>query len=128
MAHHLSWPRGPARLPLLWGRPYRLKSHAKPNTLLRRNHCLTSSPRCYTHCFCSHCFCSCFRLPFYSASTPHRFRIKFEVANLDTFPAPESVTTLGEWSVKCWVASDHDPTYRFGEIFPHLSQLTMTTF
>ncbi|KAG0718105.1 hypothetical protein GWK47_053129 [Chionoecetes opilio] len=45
------------------------------NTLLRHNHCLTSSPRCYTHCFCSHCFCSCFRLPFYSASTPHHYQM-----------------------------------------------------
>ncbi|KAG0720401.1 hypothetical protein GWK47_048589 [Chionoecetes opilio] len=47
--------------------------------------------------------------------------IKFEVANLDNLAQPpESVTTLGEWSVKCWVASDDDPTYMFGRIFPIL--------
>ncbi|KAG0725213.1 hypothetical protein GWK47_004764 [Chionoecetes opilio] len=38
---------------------------------------------------------------------------------LTTLPTPQSsVTTLGEWSVKCWFASDDDPTYMFGRIFP----------
>ncbi|KAG0710335.1 hypothetical protein GWK47_023033 [Chionoecetes opilio] len=51
--------------------------------------------------------------------------IKFEVANLDNLAhPPESVTTLGEWSVKCWVASDDDPTYMFGRIFPVSPEMT----
>ena len=25
---------------------------------------------------------------------------------------------LGEWSVKCWVVTDDDPTYIFGRIYP----------
>ncbi|KAG0710002.1 hypothetical protein GWK47_023703 [Chionoecetes opilio] len=51
--------------------------------------------------------------------------IKFEVAKLDNLAQPpESVTTLGEWSVKCWVASDDDPTYMFGRIFPVSPEMT----
>ncbi|KAG0713306.1 Nucleic-acid-binding protein from mobile element jockey [Chionoecetes opilio] len=51
--------------------------------------------------------------------------LKFEVVNLDNLAQPpESVTTLGEWSVKCWVASDDDPTYMFGRIFPISPELT----
>ena len=44
--------------------------------------------------------------------------IKFEVANLDITQPPESVTTLGVWSVKCWVVTDDDPTYTLGRIYP----------
>ncbi|KAG0727550.1 hypothetical protein GWK47_034457 [Chionoecetes opilio] len=51
--------------------------------------------------------------------------LKFEVVNLDNLAQPpESVTTLGEWSVKCWVASDDAPTYMFGRIFPISPELT----
>ena len=53
--------------------------------------------------------------------------IKFEVANLDGLSqAPESVTRLGEWPVKCWVASQDDPTYLFGRIYPVGPDVTMT--
>ena len=45
--------------------------------------------------------------------------IKFEVANLENLSQPpESVTKLGEWSVKCWVVTDDDPTHMFGRICP----------
>ena len=41
------------------------------------------------------------------------------MANHDNLTQPpESVTTLGEWSVKCWVVSDDDPTYMFERIYP----------
>lgn len=53
--------------------------------------------------------------------------IKFDVANLDGLSqAPESVTRLGEWPVKCWVASQDDPTYLFGRIYPVGPDVTMT--
>ena len=45
--------------------------------------------------------------------------IKFEVANLDNLTQPSDlVTTLEEWSVKCWVVTDDDPTYMFARIYP----------
>ena len=54
--------------------------------------------------------------------------IKFEVANLDHLDQPpETVTRLGDWPVKCWVATDDDPTYNFGRIFPVTSDLTEDT-
>ncbi|KAG0718349.1 hypothetical protein GWK47_052558 [Chionoecetes opilio] len=79
-----------------------------------------------THCFCSHCFL--LLLPpalLLSLNASSLSGIKFEVANLDNLAQPpESVTMLGEWSVKCWVASDDDPTYMFGRIFPISPELT----
>ncbi|MPC34814.1 hypothetical protein E2C01_028216 [Portunus trituberculatus] len=54
-------------------------------------------------------------LKIHRANLNHHWRwagIKFEVANLDhQEQAPESVTRLGKWPVKCWVATDNDPTY-----------------
>lgn len=53
-----------------------------------------------------------------------RSGLKFELANVDLPQRPESVTKLGEWSVKCWLATDDDPTYHFGRIFPVDPQMT----
>ena len=51
--------------------------------------------------------------------------IKFEVANLKNLTQPaELVTTLGEWSVKCWVVTDDDPTYMFGRIYPLILKMS----
>ena len=52
--------------------------------------------------------------------------LKFQVANLDNLSqTPEQVTRLGEWPVKCWVASEDNPAYHFGRIYPVGPETTM---